>query len=161
MSRDEAEIAAMMIPCQWHHTLKYLFKEILQFVFHAFISSSRGAVCERPGEMLNVKHAKYYGWLTSRTLLFRWDGCDCWNRIRVSAICQTLRSNHFGQFASERNSEVKKKLSTTAIVSSPVNLSRAWKVTAFSVFLLSEGAINCKTDFFTTRGFFDINNSSS
>lgn len=35
MSRDEAEITTM-IPCQWHHTLKYLFKKILQFVFYAF-----------------------------------------------------------------------------------------------------------------------------
>lgn len=40
MSRDEAKIAAMMIPCQWHHTLKYLLKQIPRFVFNSYASRS-------------------------------------------------------------------------------------------------------------------------
>lgn len=63
MSRDEAEITgAMMIPCQWHHTLKYLFKEILQFVFYAFFvflfARSSGETCKILW-MINITHTKH------------------------------------------------------------------------------------------------------
>lgn len=81
------KVQAMMIPCQWHHTLKYLLKEILHLSFALFRLASAPA-----------KHAKYYGWLTTRIL-----STANWNC--VSAICQALRWRQFDICASRNSSE--------------------------------------------------------
>lgn len=90
MSRDEAEITAMMIPCQWHHTFKYLFKEILQFVFTFFMFSSCAT------ELAPAKHAKYCGWLTSRTS--KWSFCKLNLRERNESGAALKSIRHRGAY---------------------------------------------------------------
>lgn len=151
MSRDEAKIAAMMIPCQWHHTFKYLLKQILRFVFNAYSSRTLSLTsCVRLEETCKIL------WLTSRTLTIVM-------RIELAWVQYAKCSVEINLTVRELNFELTMRSRDKLYGIIDLNCA-SWKIMACLILFASYSVQRCiklaKMSLNTTRGFFDINNSS-